>query len=71
MTNISTIIEPAHEPLLSIGMGSVVTVVCRNIEEQGFPELLHDTADAVFLDLPGPWKVCNSTQHPQSSNMFW
>lgn len=41
----------------------MVTVVSRNIEEKGFPELLHDMADAVFLDLPGPWKVSHINRH--------
>ena len=34
-----------------------ITVAQRNIEEEGFPEELHGEADALFLDLPGPWKV--------------
>ena len=34
-----------------------MTVQHRNIEELGFPEERHGAADAVFLDLPGPWKV--------------
>ncbi len=39
------------------GLAKLLTVQHRNIEEQGFPEELHGTADALFLDLPGPWKV--------------
>jgi len=37
-----------------------VRVTHRNIERDGFPEELQSTADAVFLDLPGPWKVVPS-----------
>lgn len=40
------------------GLGKLVTVQHRNIEENGFPGELHGKADALFLDLPGPWKVC-------------
>lgn len=42
------------------GLGQLVTVAQRNIEEQGFPDSLAGSADAVFLDLPGPWKVVPS-----------
>ncbi|KAG2496013.1 hypothetical protein HYH03_005935 [Edaphochlamys debaryana] len=42
------------------GLGERVTVTQRNIEELGFPDTLHGRADAVFLDLPGPWKVIPS-----------
>ncbi|KAF6250328.1 tRNA methyltransferase complex GCD14 subunit-domain-containing protein [Scenedesmus sp. NREL 46B-D3] len=42
------------------GLSGLVTGGHRNIEEQGFPQELHGTADAVFLDLPGPWKVVPS-----------
>lgn len=42
------------------GMSKCVTVTTRNIEELGFPETLEGQADAVFLDLPGPWKVVPS-----------
>lgn len=42
------------------GLGKVITVEQRNIEELGFPENLHTKADAVFLDLPGPWKAIPS-----------
>ena len=38
-------------------MGDVVTTKQRNIEELGFPQELHRSADGVFLDLPGPWHV--------------
>ena len=34
-----------------------MTVQQRNIEELGFPEELHEQADALFLDLPRPWMV--------------
>ena len=43
-------------------MGKLVTVQHRNIEEHGFPEELHGEADALFLDLPGPWKACVRAQ---------
>ncbi|CAL5220318.1 g2307 [Coccomyxa viridis] len=39
------------------GLGKLVAVQHRNIEEHGFPEELHGKADALFLDLPGPWKA--------------
>ena len=38
-------------------MGDIITVQQRNIEELGFPEELHNKADGLFLDLPGPWHV--------------
>jgi tRNA (adenine57-N1/adenine58-N1)-methyltransferase len=39
------------------GLGDLVQSSHRNIEALGFPESLHGCADAVVLDLPGPWKV--------------
>ena len=39
------------------GMGDLISVQQRNIEELGFPEHLHGKADGLFLDLPGPWHV--------------
>ncbi|GIL57916.1 hypothetical protein Vafri_13134 [Volvox africanus] len=42
------------------GLSKFVTVMQRNIEEQGFPETLHGGADAIFLDLPAPHKVVPS-----------
>lgn len=42
------------------GLGKLITVEQRNIEELGFPDDLHNKADAVFLDLPGPWKAIPS-----------
>lgn len=38
-------------------LSGLVSIQQRDIELLGFPEDLHGTADAVFLDLPGPWKV--------------
>ena len=40
------------------GIADIVTGAHRDIEALGFPDSLHGTADAVILDLPGPWKVC-------------
>lgn len=39
------------------GLGGLVTVTQRDIEEGGFPEDMHGRADGVFLDLPKPYKV--------------
>eukprot|EP00891_Asterochloris_glomerata_P006098 jgi/Astpho2/6098/e_gw1.00084.76.1_t len=44
----------------SNGLGDLVTVQQRNIEELGFPEELHEQADALFLDLPRPWMAVPS-----------
>ena len=42
------------------GLGEVVSLEHRDVEAGGFPEALHGTADAVFLDLPAPWRVVPS-----------
>lgn len=39
------------------GLGRLVTVEHRNVEADGFPSVLAGAADAVFLDLPAPWRV--------------
>lgn len=39
------------------GLGHIVTVTHRNIEQDGFPDTFHSRVDAVFLDLPSPWKA--------------
>lgn len=39
------------------GMGDLISVQQRNIEDLGFPEGFHGKADGIFLDLPGPWHV--------------
>ena len=44
-------------PHCTAGLGDLITVQQRNIEELGFPEELHEQADALFLDLPRPWMV--------------
>ena len=49
--------QEAEADLNNNGLGGLVTVRQRNVEEQGFPAELAGRADAVFLDLPGPWKV--------------
>lgn len=52
--------EAACDDFRRNGLVEVVTVEHRNVEENGFPESLHDRADAVFLDLPEPWKAVPS-----------
>lgn len=52
--------EMAAQEFKDHGIGDVVTVAQRNIEEHGFPEELHNIADGVFLDLPSPWKAVES-----------
>ena len=47
----------AAQEFKSNGFEHLVTVQQRNIEELGFPEEQDGRADAVFLDLPGPWKA--------------
>ena len=53
--------QEAEADLSRNGLGGLVTVRQRNVEEQGFPAELAGRADAVFLDLPGPWKVRRGT----------
>lgn len=48
---------PADAEFEENGLGGLVTVTQRDIEEGGFPEDLHGKADGVFLDLPKPYKV--------------
>ena len=41
-------------------MRAVVSVGVRDVQGEGFPLQHHGQADAVFLDLPGPWHVVPS-----------
>lgn len=50
-------VNASNASIGAAGLGERVTVTQRDIEGQGFPDSLHGKADAVFLDLPGPWKV--------------
>lgn len=52
--------EAADKEFKEHGMGDIITVQQRNIEELGFPEELHNKADGLFLDLPGPWHAVES-----------
>ena len=66
--------QEAEADLSKNGLGALVTVRQRNVEEQGFPAELAGCADAVFLDLPGPWKVCrdmcfSALGRPQQSSL--
>ena len=47
-------------------LAELVSIKQRDIELAGFPENFHGTADAVFLDLPGPWKVIVNSLPPAS-----
>ncbi len=47
----------ARQEFWDNGLADVVQVEQRDIQLLGFPEELHGKADAVFLDLPGPWEV--------------
>ena len=51
-------------------LSELVSIEQRNIELLGFPGDLHGTADAVFLDLPGPWKVILNF-FPSCSLFIW
>jgi tRNA (adenine57-N1/adenine58-N1)-methyltransferase len=52
--------EAANEEILTHGLASACTVSHRDVEKDGFPKCLENRCDAVFLDLPGPWKVIHS-----------
>ena len=43
--------------LAAHGLGAIVSVQARDVEQSGFPQRLAGEADALFLDLPGPWNV--------------
>jgi len=55
-----TRVKAAREEFESNGIADVVTATHRDIERDGFPSELAGTADAVFLDLPGPHKCVSS-----------
>ena len=59
-----------HMLTRSHGLGDLVTVKQRNIEEDSFPEELHGKADALFLDLPRPWKVNSAPKPPARAHTF-
>eukprot|EP00775_Hariotina_reticulata_P001132 gene1132-1469_t len=50
----------AREEFTRHGLAGLVTVQQQNIEEDGFPAALAGQADALFLDLPGPWRAVGS-----------
>eukprot|EP00210_Caulerpa_lentillifera_P009191 g8763.t1 len=43
-----------------LGLSEVVTVVHRDIQSLGFPEMFKTKVHGVFLDLPEPWKAIQS-----------
>lgn len=45
----------AREDFEKTGLSSLITVGVRDIQGEGFPDEFVGRADAMFLDLPGPW----------------
>ncbi|KAK9861447.1 hypothetical protein WJX84_003172 [Apatococcus fuscideae] len=60
--------QAAAEDFQQLGLDSTVHLKQRDIEGQGFPAELAGQADAVFLDLPGPWKVVSSAAQTLKPN---
>ena len=52
--------EAAAKEIIDHELTDHCTVTHRDIEADGFPPSLAGCADAVFLDLPGPWKCVPS-----------
>ncbi|CCI40062.1 unnamed protein product [Albugo candida] len=53
------------------GMKNLVTVNCRDVCCDGFPDELIDSIDMVFLDLPCPWKaIPNATKMLKEGGRF-
>ena len=64
--------DEARKELVAHGLGSTVTVTHRDIMVQGFPLEVHQgSVDAVFLDLPGPWKVVPNAAQCLRPNGRW
>ena len=49
--------QAAEKEFLDNDISSIVSVQERDIQADGFPRALHGCADALFLDVPGPWQV--------------
>lgn len=61
----------ARQDFVDIGIDHVVSVNHRDVEENGFPADFSGKADAVFLDLPRPWKVVESAANSlRADGMF-
>ncbi|KAK9838618.1 hypothetical protein WJX84_008775 [Apatococcus fuscideae] len=60
--------QAAAEDFRQLGLDSTVHLKQRDIEGQAFPAELAGQADAVFLDLPGPWKVVSSAAQTLQPN---
>jgi tRNA (adenine57-N1/adenine58-N1)-methyltransferase len=52
--------QRARDDFAMLGLAEVVTVELRDTMANGFPAELQGKADAVFLDLPGPWDTIPS-----------
>ena len=49
--------QAAEKEFLENDISRIVSVQERDIQANGFPVALHGCADALFLDVPGPWQV--------------
>ncbi|CAA0818873.1 S-adenosyl-L-methionine-dependent methyltransferases superfamily protein [Striga hermonthica] len=50
----------AREDFERTGLSSLVTVIVRDIQGEGFPKEFSGQADSIFLDLPQPWSAIPS-----------
>jgi len=61
--------DKAKEDFARHGLSSVITVNCRDTVGTGFPDDIQPASvDAIFLDLPAPWAVIESSKQKLKIN---